>query len=214
MRTRGEGGYDWRAWALLAICVATGGKLVLPPQVEFRNDLVVPVEVRNEGDRGASIVLRPGGRWSGFVPGIPRATWRALTPGGESPLRVGVLRAGDFHEPAVPLLLQRLVYFRFTRRINSRVGEARYFAPLITNSSGSRLSVSIIDATGREWPCNCVVAPGVSRAFIGYFGPLPARVSLVPLGRAGLQATRIQVHEGVISSGDVVELRASASIAD
>jgi hypothetical protein len=137
-----------------------------------------------------------------------------LAPGGKSPLRAGVLREGDFYEPAVPLLLQRLVYFRFTRRINSRIGEARYFAPLITNSSGSRLSVSITDATGREWPCNCVVAPGVRRAFIGYFGPLPARVSLVPLGRAGVQATQIRVDDRNVSAGGVIELTVSASIAD
>ncbi|MGH7466795.1 MAG: Ig-like domain-containing protein [Longimicrobiales bacterium] len=56
-----------------------------------------------------------------------------------------------------------------TYDIDNEVGTTIYFAPLITNTSSTRLLMAVNFGLTAEVRCNCVVTPGSTRIDIGYY---------------------------------------------
>jgi hypothetical protein len=50
-----------------------------------------------------------------------------------------------------------------------RLGDADYFAPLVTNASGSLLRVTVNAGLLGARDCECAVRPGANRVFLGYY---------------------------------------------
>ncbi|HYK82980.1 MAG TPA: serine/threonine-protein kinase [Gemmatimonadales bacterium] len=122
------------------------------------NALVEPVELLRHGAPvdtvapGATVRLAPGD--TGAAVG-----WRLVRPG-NPPL-------GEPMEGPLP----QLEGWRGRRvaQITALVGGQNYFAPLITNTSSSGITLAVNPGTGAAVRCDCLVTPGAVRAHIGYY---------------------------------------------
>lgn len=144
-------------------------KLLIPPALIYQNDLMVPVRVVHEEYPNQAFILRPGEQKTIRILGIPRARWVALGVDGVTPLHLGMLRAGEFAEPTVPLLLQRLLYLRYERHINRQDGDREYFVLLVTNNERRPLRFFVILKEGMIVRCSCVIPAVSERYFAGYY---------------------------------------------
>src|SRR5438105_4705697 len=153
----------WWAAAALALVVAGGVARragYLGSAAAFvHNGLVEPVEILRDGtpldtvapDATARLWL-PRGRDTGLG-------WRLLRPG-SPPL-------GEPMEGALGPFTS--VRGRRVARIAAAVGSQSFFAPLITNSSASDITLEVNPGTAAAARCGCLVPRGAVRAHIGYY---------------------------------------------
>ena len=103
----------------------------------------------------------------------PDATARlALAPGGPAELRWRLVRPGNppIGEPMEgPLPPLRRVSGRLVAGITAAVGGQSYFAPLVTNTSASDLTLEVNTGSAAAIRCNCLVPQGAVRTHVGYY---------------------------------------------
>ena len=127
--------------------------------VLVRNALVEPVEILRGGvpvdtipaDGSARLALARG---TGTAYG-----WRLVRPG-NPPL--GELLEGPLPEPG-------RVRGRRVSSITADVAGQRYFAPLVTNTSASDVTLEVNPGTAAAVRCNCLVSRGAVRTHVGYY---------------------------------------------
>jgi hypothetical protein len=153
----------WWAAGALALVVAGGVARragYLGSAAAFvHNSLVEPVEILRDGTPldtvGPDATARlwaPPGRDTGLG-------WRLLRPG-NPPL-------GEAMEgPLGPFERTR---GRRVARVAALVGGQSYFAPLITNTSASDITLEVNPGTAAAARCGCLVPRGAVRAHIGYY---------------------------------------------
>jgi hypothetical protein len=161
---RGAGRFGWwAAGALVAVVVAgwlarRAGYLG-PGIASVHNGLIEPIEIL-----------------SGALPVdtvAPDATQRLKLPrGGRGELHWRLLRPGTppIGEPLEgPLPASPRGGGRWYADVGPEVGGQRYFAPLITNTSASDITVEVNPGTAAAVRCNCIVPKGAARTHIGYY---------------------------------------------
>src|SRR4029077_15352507 len=124
-----------------------------------RNGLVEPVESLRNGTPGDTVA--PDGMARMWVSRRSAANvrWRVVRPG-TPPL-------GESVEGPMPVV-ERGVGRRMWR-ITAEAAGQRFFAPLITNTTPSDITVEINPGTSAVVRCNCVVPRGAVRAHVGYY---------------------------------------------
>lgn len=159
----------WREmgwWAFAAVVIGGAGFWYASRQgyigqsvVWALNSLVEPIEILRHGvpvdtvAPGELLRLRVSRR-AAAAPG-----WRVIRPG-KPPL-------GEPMEGAM-LPLQQSVGRRVWS-ITPEVAGQRFFAPLITNTTASDITLEINAGTASAVRCNCIVPRGAVRAHIGYY---------------------------------------------
>src|SRR5438105_3931217 len=153
----------WWAAAALALVVAGGVARragYLGSAAAFvHNGLVEPVEI-----------LRDGTPLDTVAPDATTRLW--LPPGRDAGLGWRLLRPGSppLGEPMEGALGPfTSVRGRRVARIAAAVGSQSFFAPLITNSSASDITLEVNPGTAAAARCGCLVPRGAVRAHIGYY---------------------------------------------
>lgn len=125
-----------------------------------QNGLVEPVEILRNGTPVDTVAPNAMVRFrvSRRSPGNVR--WRVLGPGTPA--------LGELMEGVMPVV-QRRVIGRRVSRITADAAGQRFFAPLISNTTPSDITVEINPGTAAAIRCNCVVPHGAVRAHIGYY---------------------------------------------
>ncbi|PYO65570.1 MAG: hypothetical protein DMD69_16850 [Gemmatimonadetes bacterium] len=152
------GGLAFMAAALL---LARGAGFVGTGVAFVHNGLVEPVEILRDGT--AIDTVPPEGTVRLALPrrGTPRADlrWRLIQPGNppigeplEGPLP-------EFHR----------IRGRRVAPIVAQVGGQSYFAPLVTNTSATDITIEVNPGTRAAVRCNCLVSKGAVRTHIGYY---------------------------------------------
>ena len=152
-------------WAAGALAVLVGGGVArragyLGSGVAFvHNGLVEPVEILRDGvpsdtvgPDGTQRLWLSRGRDTGFG-------WRLLRPG-NPPL------GEPMEGPLGPFTRIR---GRRVAQVAAEVGRQTYFAPLITNTSASDITVEVNPGTAAAARCGCLVPRGAVRTHIGYY---------------------------------------------
>ena len=130
-----------------------------PPVVWAHNGLVEPVEILRNGrpvdtlapDAMARLRVRPGA--------VAQVRWRLVRPG-NPPL--GEPMEGSMTLP--PRTVGRRVW-----HLTAEAEGQRYFAPLITNTTPSDITLEVNPGTAAAVRCNCLVPRGAVRSHIGYY---------------------------------------------
>jgi serine/threonine protein kinase len=157
----------WAGIRWLIVIAAAGAAsyyfITVSPQLEVRNNLVVPVEVKLDSTtlvppKGTlSQVIRPDNKVLGG--------WTIVRPRvGSNELGVGF--RGNIEVKGLSLTQA------ISRKVNLDIdswttGGDRYFAPLITNLTGDSVRV-VVNPAGEEPGCQCWIGPG-ERQVIGYY---------------------------------------------
>ena len=153
-------------WVAGGLAVAAAGLLLarragfLGTGVAFvHNALVEPVEILA---RGTPIdTVRPEGTARLALRGARRADlrWRLIRPGSPP---IGELLQG-------PLPEFRPLRGRQVARIVAELEGQSYFAPLVTNTSATAITIEVNPGTRAAARCNCVVPKGGVRTHVGYY---------------------------------------------
>ena len=125
----------------------------------LHNTLIEPVEILRDGvpadtlgpDATSRLTLGRGGRGA--------LRWRLVRPGNPP---IGELLEG-------PLPSFERVRGRRVGTITATVGGQPYFAPLISNTSPSDITVEVNPGTAAAVRCNCLVPKGAARTHVGYY---------------------------------------------
>src|SRR5881296_3322238 len=143
----------WAVWYLGRTGVIGSGV------VWVHNALAEPVEILRDG--------------SPFDTVAPEASVRLmLARGTRAVFRWRLIRPGSppIGEPLEGLLPPaRRVRGRGIAAIGAEVDGQSYFAPLITNTTPSDITLEVNPGTGAALRCNCIVPKGAVRAHIGYY---------------------------------------------
>ena len=146
------------AWIVLAaglavLTLGAGAIWFTQPRLTFENHLAGTVAVQVAGEERH---LLPGGSLTVKLQrGLPLAlSWRSVGSLG--------VTLGDTIAIAGP---RGRVQLGATARPKS----GAYFAPLITNETGSPLTITVNAGLAGAMPCNCTVPPGAVRMEIGYY---------------------------------------------
>ncbi len=151
-----------RQLALLAVAGAiTAGMFLLRgrPVLVVENKLVEPVRLVVAG---TTVEVAAGGTLEQKVPrqGPLVVQWYLVRPEGPSgPLGVEVQGSITIDQPKG----------RMPRTLSARNASTPVFAPLITNTAGGLLEVTVNPGTTSAMKCACQVKPGATRAHIGYY---------------------------------------------
>jgi hypothetical protein len=124
-----------------------------------QNSLVEPVEI-----------LRNGAPVDTVVPDAMRRIWVSRRSAGEFRWRIirrGGPPLGEAVEGAMPVVARGVG--KRVWRILAEAGGQRFFAPLITNTTPSDITVEVNPGTAAATRCDCVVPRGAVRAHIGYY---------------------------------------------
>jgi hypothetical protein len=194
-----------RRWWLLAAAVLLVGAAAAfwatRPRLAFENRLLLPVRVTAVGRER---VLQPGAR---FVARLRRgrpfvAAWTVVRPVGSRGTPMGVEVSGTINVPDPR--------GRTVRWADAGAEDGAYFAPLITNETGSPLSVVVNAGLQGALACDCDVPPGATRAMIGYY-PLYRNSTVRVEDARGHSATFRDLGPEVSRSAGVVSLRFGAN---
>src|SRR6266704_3538945 len=153
----------WWAAGALALVVAGGVARragYLGSAAAFvQNSLVEPVEILRDGTPLDTVAPDATARLWLSRGRDTRLGWRLLRPG-NPPL-------GEPMEGALgPFTSMR---GRRVARIAAAVGSQSYFAPLISNTSASDITLEVNPGTAAATRCGCLVPRGAVRAHIGYY---------------------------------------------
>jgi len=165
-----SGRFGW--WVAGGIALVAGGLLLargagfIGSGVAFvHNALVEPVEILLDGtpidtvrpDGSARLALLRGRADGGGARAEFR--WRLLRPG-NPPI-------GEALEGPLPEL--RRLRGRRVAPIVAEVGGQSYFAPLVTNTTATDITIEVNPGTQAAVRCNCLVPKGAVRTHIGYY---------------------------------------------
>ena len=92
------------------------------------------------------------------------------------------------------------------QRASTRVGDAAYFAPLITNASDRLLHITVNAGLEGAVACGCAIRPGARRVFIGYYH-LYQNSTLVAKDSTGRSATFRDLGPKVVAPDGTVGVR-------
>src|SRR6266568_3425350 len=161
MRTR----TPWVGWVAAGLAVPAAALLlalragVVGGTGFVHNALVEPVEIVRGGVSVDTVA--------------PDATARlALSRGGQAQLRWRLIRPGNppIGEPMEgPIPEFRRVLGRRLAGVTAQVAGQSYFAPLVTNTSPSDITLEVNPGTAAAVRCNCVVPKGATRTHVGYY---------------------------------------------
>ncbi len=147
------------------------------PQVRIDNALVTPVSVHFSAGE-PPVVVASGAVWTGRLARTDslRVAWRTTTDsadnatGGATDSAVVPEISGDVSEA-----FGRNLFGTTHIVITAGLPDAAYFAPLVTNATSVPLSITVNVGLHNDageslaTACNCVVPPGATRRFVGYF---------------------------------------------
>ncbi len=155
----------WLGWVAAGLAVLAAALLlahragVVGGAGFVHNALVEPVEIVRGGVSVDTVA--------------PDATARLAVPrGGQAELRWRLIRPGNppIGEPMEgPIPEFRRVLGRRLAGITAEVAGQSYFAPLVTNTSPSDITLEVNPGTAAAVRCNCVVPKGAARTHIGYY---------------------------------------------
>ncbi|HEV2750301.1 MAG TPA: serine/threonine-protein kinase [Gemmatimonadales bacterium] len=158
---RGSGRLGWWVAGALAVVLVGGGLArragYLGSGVAYlRNDLIEPIELLKDGVPADTVAPAATAR---LRLGVAELRWRLLRPGSPP---IGEALDG----PLPPL--QRVRGRRLTTVTAAADGQA-YFAPLITNTSSSDITLEVNPGSAAAVRCDCLVPKGAARTHIGYY---------------------------------------------
>jgi hypothetical protein len=188
----------WLGVGAAAVAVGlVGYALATRPVLVFQNRLLEPVRVvARNGER----VVEPSATLR--VPLRRRTTlaaeWHMLRPLSPRGVAMGVELRGA-------VAVER-PNGRVLRTAAARGPEGAYFAPLITNTTGVPITITVNAGLTGALSCNCVIPPGMSRARIGYY-PLYLNSTVRADDRRGHSAMFTDLGAQVDSTSGVVSLR-------
>ena len=135
--------------------------VVLQPRLRFTNRLLAPV--RLGVGQGTPRIVAPG---AAVTVRVPRgrtlvAEWEMIRPLSADSQPMG--------EPVKGAVVVREVRGTLRREAGPRVGEADFFAPLITNGGTEAIRVMVNAGLQGALDCGCAVRPGARRVFVGYY---------------------------------------------
>jgi hypothetical protein len=177
--------------------LVAGYVVLTRPVLMFQNRLLEPVRI-TAGDRER--VVEPSATLR--VPLRRRMTlaaeWRMLRPTSPRGAAMGVELRGT-------IVLER-PSGRVQRAAAARGPDGAYFAPLITNTTGVPITVTVNAGLAGAFSCNCVIPPGTTRARIGYY-PLYLNSTVRAEDAQGHSAMFTDLGAQVDSTSGVVSLR-------
>jgi hypothetical protein len=182
---------------VLAIAAAAAAYLILGrPRLRFTNRLAAPVRLVFVGEPRT---VQPNATVELSVPrsGTAVAEWELVRPlsadgkpMGEEIRGAIVTRGGGVVADSAWV----------------RQGDADYFAPLLTNASGSMLRVTVNAGLQGARDCECAVRPGANRVFLGYYR-LYGNSTVRARAPAGTEATFRDLGPQVTNRDGTVGLR-------
>ncbi len=170
------------------------------PRLVFENPLTDPVRVRIAD---AEHVVEPGDHVAVRLPRRRPAaivwTLERRTDTEGAPLGMEISGAFTIDRPRG----------RMVRTAHASPGDRAYFAPLITNETGTPVTVVVNAGTDAAVSCNCTVPPGATRMAIGYY-PLFQNSAVRAVDPVGRSATFTDLGAEVERTTGVVGLRFEA----
>ncbi len=191
-------GRQWWKVVLLVVLLAGGALLLRPvPKVAVTNALVEPIRLVVGT---ATVEIAPGATREQRVPrrGPVVLHWylvRPVDPAG-APLGVDVQGSITLEHPRG----------RMESTVDAGSSDQPVFAPLITNTTGGAVSLTINAGLVNAIPCHCLVKGPSTRARIGYY-PLFRNSSVQALDATGRTATFRDLGESVERDRGIVGLR-------
>jgi hypothetical protein len=183
---------------VLAVVAGIAGYVVVTrPVLLFQNRLLEPVRIMAEARERVvepSATLRVALRRRATL----AAEWRMLRPSSPEGVAMGVELRGT-------IALER-PSGRVRRAAAARGPDGAYFAPLITNTTGVPIRITVNAGLAGALSCNCVIPPGTTRARIGYY-PLYLNSTVRAEDGRGHSATFTDLGAQVDSTSGVVSLR-------
>lgn len=150
----------WLLVALLLVAGFIGWRLATRPVLVVVNALVLPVNVRVNG--GETLLLAPG---DSIEQGLMRGEPNTLLWEMRRPLTRGAVPVGA--ALGASLLLDS--HGRERHVLRALRGDTAFFAPLITNATGTPLLVRVNAGLVGAEECRCEVPPAARRVPIGYY---------------------------------------------
>jgi len=158
------GRFGW--WVGGGLALVASGLLLARGAGFAHNALVEPVEILLDGapidtvrpDATARLAVSRGGG-DGAGGGRAELRWRLIRPGNPP---IGEALEGPL--PAFQRLRGRRV-----APIVPEVGGQSYFAPLVTNTTATDITIEVNPGTQAAVRCNCLVPKGAVRTHIGYY---------------------------------------------
>jgi len=161
---RGSGRLGWWVAGVLGAALVAGGLArragyLGPGVASVHNALVEPIEILSHGVPVDTVAPEATQRLSLRRGQRGELRWRLIRPGNPP---IGEPLEGPL--PAFPRAGGRLL-----ADVSAEVGGQRYFAPLITNTSASDITLEVNPATAAAVRCNCLVSKSAVRTHIGYY---------------------------------------------
>ena len=203
-RPRRRGRSPWPWLALLLLLLAGGyvaWRELMAPALVVTNRLALPVGVIVAG--GNEQIVEPGTSIERDVARGSETTvsWEMVRPRTADGAPIGEGLRGGARLPADRRAL--------ALEITPRQGDTAYFAPLITNATGSPLRVRVNAGSADARDCACAVPAGAQRAPIGYYR-LYANSTVEVRDTAGRVATFRDLGAAVDGRTGIVGLRFDA----
>lgn len=152
-------------WAIAGFAVLAGGGVArwagyLGSSAGFvQNALVEPIEILGDGVPFDTVAAEATGRLKEPHVRPVALRWRLLRPG-RPPI-------GEPMEGPLPPFER--VQGRRVAGVRAELGGQAYFAPLVTNTSASDITLAVNPGTSAEVRCECLVPRGAVRTHVGYY---------------------------------------------